>query len=100
MIGKKRKRKSLTPDAYPTLKMKKPKLSVAAIENEFLETIQRQEIEIERLKSELSKNGFSNDSMVIKPDIQEYEENTSDNPWEVSDATVFLKYCCPECDYK
>ena len=22
------------------------------------------------------------------------------NPWEVSDATAFLKYCCPECDFK
>ena len=23
----------------------------------------------------------------------------SNNPWSVSDASVFLKYCCPECDY-
>ena len=22
------------------------------------------------------------------------------NPWNVSDASVFLKYCCPECDYQ
>ena len=22
------------------------------------------------------------------------------NPWDVSDASVFLKYCCPECDYQ
>ena len=21
------------------------------------------------------------------------------NPWAVTDASVFLKYCCPECDY-
>ena len=21
------------------------------------------------------------------------------NPWDVSDASVFLRYCCPECDY-
>ena len=25
---------------------------------------------------------------------------SNDNPWEVSDASVFLKYCCPECDYQ
>ena len=23
----------------------------------------------------------------------------SNNPWNVTDASVFLKYCCPECDY-
>ena len=22
------------------------------------------------------------------------------NPWAVSDASVFLRYCCPECDFK
>ena len=27
-------------------------------------------------------------------------EMSNDNPWEVSDASVFLKYCCPECDYQ
>ncbi len=21
------------------------------------------------------------------------------NPWSVEDVSVFLKYCCPECDY-
>ena len=27
-------------------------------------------------------------------------ENIEDfNPWSVNDASVFLKYCCPECDY-
>ena len=24
----------------------------------------------------------------------------ADNPWNVADATMFLKYCCPECDYQ
>ena len=23
-----------------------------------------------------------------------------DNPWSVSDLSEFLKYCCPECDFK
>ena len=22
------------------------------------------------------------------------------NPWSVEDASAFLKYCCPECDYQ
>ena len=28
------------------------------------------------------------------------EENMDSNPWSVEDATVFLKYCCPECDFQ
>ena len=27
-------------------------------------------------------------------------ETSFSNPWNVSDASVFLKYCCPECDYQ
>ena len=26
--------------------------------------------------------------------------NLSINPWDVSNASVFLSYCCPECDFK
>ena len=26
-------------------------------------------------------------------------ENVEYNPWGVESASVFLKYCCPECDY-
>ena len=26
-------------------------------------------------------------------------EKFDENPWSVNDASVFLKYCCPECDY-
>ena len=22
------------------------------------------------------------------------------NPWNVSDSSLFLKYCCPECDFQ
>jgi len=28
------------------------------------------------------------------------ESNFSVNPWDVSNASVFLSYCCPECDFK
>ena len=27
-------------------------------------------------------------------------EVNADNPWSVDHASAFLKYCCPECDYK
>jgi hypothetical protein len=27
------------------------------------------------------------------------EDTFSNNPWCVDDATAFLKFCCPECDY-
>ena len=28
------------------------------------------------------------------------EDSFSNNPWCVDDATAFLKFCCPECDYQ
>ena len=34
-------------------------------------------------------------------DIEEAENGRPQNsPWSVEDASVFLNYCCPECDYK
>ena len=27
------------------------------------------------------------------------KEDFDTNPWSVDDASVFLKYCCPECNY-
>ena len=27
-------------------------------------------------------------------------EVNADNPWSVDQASAFLKYCCPECEYK
>ena len=45
--------------------------------------------------SDIDKNGVS--AMELddeKLDIKIF------NPWNVSDLSVFLKYCCPECDFK
>ena len=28
-----------------------------------------------------------------------FEKCDEDNPWSVGNASVFLKYCCPECEY-
>jgi hypothetical protein len=33
----------------------------------------------------------------IETDIK--KEACEANPWSVDDASVFLKYCCPECEY-
>ena len=27
-------------------------------------------------------------------------EKVDENPWLIENAETFLKYCCPECDYK
>ena len=29
-----------------------------------------------------------------------YFQSELNNPWDVSNASEFLKYCCPECDFK
>ena len=44
----------------------------------------------------------SNIQPELKSEFKEnvYESTFLTNPWDVSDASVFLKYCCPECDYK
>ena len=35
--------------------------------------------------------------LPIENDIK--KEDSDVNPWSVDDASAFLKYCCPECDY-
>ena len=68
--GRKRKRKRLKPTAVPRLDFNDPLVVM-----DDSETI----------------NEYSMDSSSVI--------NKSINPWSVSDASVFLKYCCPECDY-
>ena len=38
----------------------------------------------------------------LEPETEENynESNFSVNPWDVSNPSVFLNYCCPECDFK
>ena len=38
------------------------------------------------------------ETIIIKPDLSRPKRKTK-NPWDVHDASDFLKYCCPECDY-
>ena len=45
--------------------------------------------------------------MDIKEELEDFEveikqeisDENSSNPWNVPDVSVFLKYCCPECDF-
>merc|ERR1719362_2218071 len=56
--------------------------------------------------SEKNESTFSGNCSNIQPQLEsEYEENDSEskfsvNPWDVPNASVFLLYCCPECDFK
>ena len=45
---------------------------------------------------------FGSDKNEDRPVIKEEEDfvELSNNPWSVDDASVFLKFCCPECDYQ
>ena len=49
----------------------------------------------------LQKNniGHSNEG-ENEESIVKVEDSFSNNPWCVDDASVFLKFCCPECDYQ
>ena len=38
------------------------------------------------------------DAKVLLDEID--SEQLYANPWDVSDASVFLNYCCPQCDHK
>ena len=38
--------------------------------------------------------------MNVNPVKLEEIDETEENPWSVEDVSVFLNYCCPECDYK
>ena len=47
--------------------------------------------------------------LPIKKELVENDNNTEypiktekvdENPWLIENAETFLKYCCPECDYK
>ena len=41
-----------------------------------------------------------NESILPTIDPIKVEKITDINPWMVDDASVFLNYCCPECDFK
>ena len=46
--------------------------------------------------SPISTSGKAVKDCRKEPKVGDGLEN---NPWSVEDASAFLKYCCPECDY-
>ena len=41
-----------------------------------------------------------NEIQILESEKNNSESNLSVNPWDVLNASDFLKYCCPECDFK
>ena len=39
-------------------------------------------------------------AMILKECDVKIEDSIQKNPWSVDDASVFLKFCCPECDFQ
>jgi len=37
---------------------------------------------------------------LVDPLMEVKDEINVDNPWSVEHSSAFLKYCCPECEYK
>ena len=56
--------------------------------------VDTQEISVDPISMSENDEGENEESIV------KVEDSFSNNPWCVDDASVFLKFCCPECDYQ
>ena len=56
--------------------------------------VDTQEISVDPISMSENDEG-ENEETIVK-----VEDSFSNNPWCVDDASVFLKFCCPECDYQ
>ena len=53
------------------------------------------------IDSPISSSAKVDENCVIEPKVEiQVEDDFENNPWSVEDASYFLKYCCPECDYQ
>ena len=81
-VGQPKKQRRLKPNAIPSLCLT--------------------EDNSDNCDSKPKKNRKSQKSQNLA-DLEKFSYETVDriteNPWDVSDPSVFLKYCCPECDY-
>ena len=51
--------------------------------------------------SPFSTSAKVDENCVKVPKVEDdFENGFENNPWSVEDASDFLKYCCPECDYQ
>ena len=109
--GKPNKRRQLKPGAMPSLYLSNDTFdqpnnlqSEYEMRSNVLPYVKKQKvIHALEVKNEITLDGKSIQVKCEKPELEEEnysESNFSVNPWDVSDPAVFLKYCCPECDFK
>jgi hypothetical protein len=119
---RKRKRRRLKPKAFPTINLPTANLVLAAPNKRGrkikvlkpIESIPTSSMEDSNLGVHsyakmpiLEQANFNEHSIFSEIQLKlepEAEENNSEstfsvNPWDVSNASVFLSYCCPECDF-
>ena len=88
--GKQRNTRTLKPSAVPSIYLLGEALD---------------ESSVSQYEKETNFDDDSNGSRVFEPKLEYLQENYygsnfSTNPWDVSDPSVFLRYCCPECDFQ
>jgi len=73
--------------------------SVNSVEEEHLNTVVMGGIDPVKLEVTMDEDlSLASYKQINKQKhMDEYQIN---NPWAVGDASAFLKYCCPECDYQ
>ena len=121
--NRKRKRRRLKPKAFPTRNLPTANSVLAAPDKRSrkikvlkpIESIPTSSMEDSNLGVHsyakmpiLEQANFNEHSIFSEIQLKlepEAEENNSEstfsvNPWDVSNASVFLSYCCPECDFK
>ena len=53
----------------------------------------------ENLSRNDNRSSDKENSSSFQPELYDNFEDFETNPWAVENASVFLKYCCPECEY-
>jgi hypothetical protein len=100
--GKQNKRRQLKPGAMPSLYLSNDILD----DSNHLPSVKQQETNYARqVKNETNLDAElirSKIKVKLEPELEENygESNFSVNPWDVSNPSVFLNYCCPECNFK
>ena len=81
-------------------------LKTSAVPSLYLLGEALDESSISQYEKETNFDDDSNGSRgVFEPKLEYLQENYygsnfSTNPWDVSNPEVFLRYCCPECDFQ
>ena len=104
------KEEDFVPDSENKTKAGKPRnirtLKTSAMPSLYLLGEALDESSISQYEKEPNFDDDSNGSRgVFEPKLEYLQENYygsnfSTNPWDVSNPEVFLRYCCPECDFQ